>query len=139
MSQQYQPPYTISSTIIHLIAQISEAVGRLTVLTDADRDLKLRRINCDRPSRRSSDRSSSHAAPSSQRSKAWQSAADACTQPLPSADISVELSQSGSGGWMDRTDPARLPTQSDPALSPDLERSAVAAGTFYKVNYVAIK
>ncbi|MGM0540693.1 MAG: Fic family protein, partial [Thermodesulfobacteriota bacterium] len=45
MSQQYQPPYTISSTTIHLIAQISEAVGRLTVLTDADRDLKLRRIN----------------------------------------------------------------------------------------------
>ncbi|MDZ7759081.1 MAG: Fic family protein [Desulfovermiculus sp.] len=45
MSQQYQPSYTISSSIIHLIAQISEIVGRLTVLTDADRDLKLRRIN----------------------------------------------------------------------------------------------
>lgn len=29
---RYQPPYTITSKIIHLIAQISENIGRLTVL-----------------------------------------------------------------------------------------------------------
>ena len=29
---KYQPPYTITSKIIHLIAQISENIGRLTVL-----------------------------------------------------------------------------------------------------------
>ena len=41
----YQPPYTITPAIVNLIAQISEAVGRLTVLTDQARALRLRRIN----------------------------------------------------------------------------------------------
>ncbi|MCF8109347.1 MAG: Fic family protein [Desulfohalobiaceae bacterium] len=45
MNQQYQPPYTISPASVHLIAQVSEAVGRLTVLTDTERALQLRRIN----------------------------------------------------------------------------------------------
>ena len=31
---KYQPPYTITSKIIHLIAQISENIGRLTVLEE---------------------------------------------------------------------------------------------------------
>ncbi len=42
---QYQPPYTITSAIVNLVAQISEAVGRLTTLTDAAKALRLRRIN----------------------------------------------------------------------------------------------
>jgi len=41
----YQPPYTITPAIVHLVARISEAVGRLTVLTDPSRSLRLRRIN----------------------------------------------------------------------------------------------
>ena len=41
----YQPPYTITPAILNLVAQISEAVGRLTVLADANRALRLRRIN----------------------------------------------------------------------------------------------
>lgn len=43
--RSYQPPYTITSTILNLVAQISEAVGRLTALTDAAKSLRLRRIN----------------------------------------------------------------------------------------------
>ncbi len=42
---KYQPPYTITPAIVNLVAQISEAVGRLTVLTDAAKALRLRRIN----------------------------------------------------------------------------------------------
>lgn len=42
---KYQPPYKISSKIIHLIAQISEALGRLTVLTQIQDELKLRKAN----------------------------------------------------------------------------------------------
>ena len=48
---KYQPPYTITSKIIHLIAQISESIhliaqisesiGRLTALTQIQDSLKL--------------------------------------------------------------------------------------------------
>lgn len=41
----YQPPYTITPEILSRVAEISEAVGRLTVLTDQARVLRLRRIN----------------------------------------------------------------------------------------------
>jgi Fic family protein len=42
---RYQPPYTITSKIIHLIAQISENIGRLTVLEEIQDSLKLRKAN----------------------------------------------------------------------------------------------
>ncbi|WP_319521881.1 Fic family protein [uncultured Desulfosarcina sp.] len=42
---QYQPPYTITPTILNMVAKISENVGRLSVLADADKALHLRRIN----------------------------------------------------------------------------------------------
>ncbi|WP_374253847.1 Fic family protein [Acinetobacter brisouii] len=41
----YQPPYTITSKIIHLIARISENIGRLTVLGEIQESLKLRKAN----------------------------------------------------------------------------------------------
>ncbi len=41
----YHPPHTITPLIVNLIAQISEEVGRLTVLTDSSKELRLRRIN----------------------------------------------------------------------------------------------
>jgi len=41
----YQPPYTITSEILNRVADIGEAIGRLTVLTDQTRALRLRRIN----------------------------------------------------------------------------------------------
>lgn len=41
----YQPPYTITPAIVNLVAQISEAVGRLTAQADTARVLRLRRIN----------------------------------------------------------------------------------------------
>lgn len=41
----YQPPFTLSSEIVSLIADISEQVGRLTVQWDPAQQLKLRRIN----------------------------------------------------------------------------------------------
>ena len=41
----YQPPYTITPAIVNLVAEISETIGRLTVLTDQARALRLRRIN----------------------------------------------------------------------------------------------
>lgn len=41
----YQPPYTITPAILNRVAAISEAVGRLTMLTDQARALRLRRIN----------------------------------------------------------------------------------------------
>ncbi|OUY08528.1 Fic family protein [Acinetobacter populi] len=41
----YQPPYTITSKIIHLISQISENIGRLTVLEEIQDSLKLRKAN----------------------------------------------------------------------------------------------
>ena len=42
---KYQPPYKISSKIIYLISQISEALGRLTVLAQIQDELKLRKAN----------------------------------------------------------------------------------------------
>ncbi|WP_457794658.1 Fic family protein [Acinetobacter baumannii] len=42
---KYQPPYTITSKIIYLIAQISENIGRLTVLEEIQGSLKLRKAN----------------------------------------------------------------------------------------------
>jgi Fic family protein len=42
---KYQPPYTITPEILNRVAAISEAIGRLTVLTDRARALRLRRIN----------------------------------------------------------------------------------------------
>jgi Fic family protein len=42
---KYQPPYTITPKILNRVAAISEAIGRLTVLTDQARALRLRRIN----------------------------------------------------------------------------------------------
>lgn len=44
MSTHYQPPFTITPAIIHLIAQISEQLGRLSVLHQGD-NLRLHRIN----------------------------------------------------------------------------------------------
>jgi Fic family protein len=41
----YHPPYTITPEILNRVAAISEAIGRLTVLTDQARALRLRRIN----------------------------------------------------------------------------------------------
>ncbi|XSG83666.1 MAG: Fic family protein [Methylohalobius sp. ZOD2] len=41
----YQPPYTITPEILNRVAAISEAIGRLTVLTDQARALRLHRIN----------------------------------------------------------------------------------------------
>lgn len=42
---KHQPPYTITPEILNRVAAISEAIGRLTVLTDQARSLRLRRIN----------------------------------------------------------------------------------------------
>lgn len=44
-SPAYTPPYAITPAIVNLVARISETIGRLTVLTDAARALRLRRIN----------------------------------------------------------------------------------------------
>lgn len=41
----YQPPFTVTPTIIGLISDISESLGRLSVLED-EMSLRLRRINC---------------------------------------------------------------------------------------------
>ncbi len=41
----YQPPYIITPEILNRVAAISEAIGRLTVLTDQGKALRLRRIN----------------------------------------------------------------------------------------------
>jgi len=41
----YQPPYTITAEILNLVAAISEAMGRLAVLTDQAKVLRLRRLN----------------------------------------------------------------------------------------------
>jgi len=42
---KYRPPYTITAEILNRVAAISEAIGRLTVLTDQARALRQRRIN----------------------------------------------------------------------------------------------
>jgi hypothetical protein len=41
----YQPPYSITPEILNQVAGISEAIERLTVLTDQVRALRLHRIN----------------------------------------------------------------------------------------------
>jgi Fic family protein len=41
----YQPPFTITPEILNRVAGISETIGRLTVLTDRAKALRLRRIN----------------------------------------------------------------------------------------------
>ncbi|ABA89053.1 hypothetical protein Pcar_1812 [Syntrophotalea carbinolica DSM 2380] len=47
MSNQhpYQPPYTITPAIVNFIAKISEVTGRLTVIAENAKALRLRRIN----------------------------------------------------------------------------------------------
>ena len=45
MSASYSPPYTVTSDIIHLIAEVSETVGGLKALADASKTLWLRRVN----------------------------------------------------------------------------------------------
>lgn len=44
MAESYQPPYIITTAIIRLISNISEQLGRLSVLAD-ENSLRLRRIN----------------------------------------------------------------------------------------------
>jgi len=44
-NSKYQPPCTITPKILNLVADISEVVGRLTVLTEQSEILRLRRIN----------------------------------------------------------------------------------------------
>jgi len=44
MTKTYQPPHSITPAIIHLIAKISEALGRLSVL-EHEKNLRLRRAN----------------------------------------------------------------------------------------------
>ncbi len=41
----YQPPYTITPKILHLIAEISENLGRLSVVQEQSSNLRLHRIN----------------------------------------------------------------------------------------------
>lgn len=41
----YQPPYTITPEILNRVAAISEVIGRLTLLADQAKALRLRRIN----------------------------------------------------------------------------------------------
>jgi len=41
----YQPQFTVTPRITDLIGQISEGVGRLSVNTDGEQALRLRRIN----------------------------------------------------------------------------------------------
>lgn len=43
--KEYQPPYTVTTAILNLVADISEVVGRLTILTDQGKALRLRRAN----------------------------------------------------------------------------------------------
>lgn len=42
---KYQPPYTMTPEILNRVAAISEAIGRLAVLSDQAKALRLRRIN----------------------------------------------------------------------------------------------
>jgi len=41
----YQPPFTITETILKRVADISESVGRLSVQFEQVQNLHLRRIN----------------------------------------------------------------------------------------------
>ncbi|EPF74240.1 hypothetical protein F945_01607 [Acinetobacter rudis CIP 110305] len=42
---KYQPSYTITSKIIHLVEQISESIRRLTALIQIENSLMLRKAN----------------------------------------------------------------------------------------------
>ena len=42
---KYQPPYTITPTILNLVAEISETIGRYTVLAEQSLTPRLRREN----------------------------------------------------------------------------------------------
>lgn len=42
---KYQPPYTLNARILNLVAQISESIGQLTVLSQIQESLRLRRVN----------------------------------------------------------------------------------------------
>ena len=43
--RRYQPPFTLTSDLVTLVAEIAEHVGRLSAQPDAGMDLRLRRIN----------------------------------------------------------------------------------------------
>ncbi|MCF6777015.1 hypothetical protein L3V83_10600 [Thiotrichales bacterium 19X7-9] len=45
MAKHYQPPYSITSKILNFVAKISESVGRLSIITENEKSLKLRRAN----------------------------------------------------------------------------------------------
>ena len=45
MTDSYQPPYTITTEILNQVAAISQAIGRLTLLTEQSKALRLRRVN----------------------------------------------------------------------------------------------
>ena len=45
MSKPYQPPCSITPTILNRVAEIAERVGRLAVQLETERDLRLRRIH----------------------------------------------------------------------------------------------
>ena len=45
MTDSYQPPYTITTEILNQVAAISQAIGRLTLLTEQSKVLRLRRVN----------------------------------------------------------------------------------------------
>ena len=42
---EYQPPHTITPAILNLVAEIGEAIGRLSSLAGTAKALRLRRIN----------------------------------------------------------------------------------------------
>lgn len=42
---KHQPPFTLNNKILSQVAEISEAVGRLSVVFEQEQSLKLRRIN----------------------------------------------------------------------------------------------
>ena len=43
--KKHPPPYTITPAVLNLVAQISETLGKLTILNDQAKGLRLRRIN----------------------------------------------------------------------------------------------
>ena len=45
MSTSYQPPCTLTTSIINRVAEIAELIGQLSTQLDAQRDLRLRRIH----------------------------------------------------------------------------------------------
>jgi len=45
MSDSYQPPFTITSDVVSLVAEISGALGRLSAVHEASTSVRLRRIN----------------------------------------------------------------------------------------------